>query len=307
MPASINIINTVDITKNTTSSGNYTIEILLKDASGLVGAGVGSLVDSCTFQVEIEAPCVNGRKWYWLTGNAGSVIDATARFNSVIDPTPLGSQEIIIDSVNFPNPTAKIWGLTQVCDVNDTTQTLRGAGKGGSSNMQVYLDGAWVYAGKIKSYIAGGGQTAVIIQRNVFSQGLPVFDFTTVPSGAPMRFYTGKKVVEYVNHVGTTCGFTINYGSIFDMVTPGEAVPPNPYPIVLIQPAADDLRGMRVCFAYMQNDPPFGRGNSGCYQPTCPVPTAGNYPYVEAGFQPTGPNGFGNNCGGGSDVSGICN
>ena len=264
-------------------------------------------MDSCTFQVEIEAPCVNGRKWYWLTGDAGSVIDATARFNSVIDPTPLGSQEIIIDSVNFPNPTAQIWGRTQVCDINDTTQTLRGAGKRGSSSMGVYLDGAWVYAGRVQSYIAGGGQTAVIIQRNVFSGGLPAFDFTTVPSGAPMRFYTGKKVVEYVNHVGTTCGFTINYGSIFDMVTPGEAVPPNPYPIVLIQPAADDLRGMRVCFAMQQNQNVFGRGNSGCYQPTCPVPTAGNYPYVEAGFQPTGPNGFGNSCGGGSDVSGICN
>lgn len=294
----------IDITKNTTSAGNYTIEILLKDASGLVGAGVGSLVDSCTFQVEIEAPCVNGRETFWLTGDPGDVIDATARFNSVIDPTPLGSQEIIIDSINFPNPTAKIWGLTQVCDINDTTQTLQGAGKGGSSGMSVYLDGAWVYAGAVKSYIAGGGQTAVIIQRDVFSQGLPAFDFTTVPSGAPMRFFTGKKVIEYVNHVGTTCGFTANYGCIMRMVYVFVNTPPN-FGAQVIQPVND--LSFRLCYAQPANSSLFGPGQSGCYQPICPVPVAGNYPYVKLGFQPIGPNFQGNSCGNGSDVSGICN
>ena len=80
--------------------------------------------------------------------------------------------------------------------------------------------------------------------------------------------------------------------------------PPN-FGAQVIQPVNDP--SFRLCYAQPANSSLFGPGNSGCYQPICPVPVAGNYPYAELGFQPFGPPFQGNSCGGGSDVSGICN
>jgi len=288
-------IASLDITKNTTSAGNYIIEVVLKDAQGEAGAGsLSTIVSACTFNVEIEAPCVDGRQVIVLTGkDPGSIIDATADFNAFVSGNYLdGDQIFTMDNIDIPNPTANIYSFcTQEADGNIQAGDVGESGLFRSSQVQVFLNGQWSATNGIQYYKTGGSNTGEIKMRlypaNGGGQNTELaIDWSQIPKGTPIRFSSGKKQISYVNQVGTTCTSIFNFYSLFSFYRAPMA------PIEITPPPGDN--SVRVCFALNFDT---------CASPVCPVIVPGlGAPYaVPSGFQPSGPSGGGNSCGGGPE------
>jgi hypothetical protein len=276
----------LNITKDTTSGGNYIIEVVLKDALGEAGAGsLSTIVSACTFNVEIDVPCVNGQQVIVLTGTTqGQVIDAIAFFGGVISGSYSdGDQLLSLLNVQIVNPTANIYSFcTQEADGNIQAGDVGFSGLNRSSGVQ-YWDGVWSAPNYIQYYKTGGGGTGEIKMRPLPNQENAI-DWSTVPEGAPLRFTSGKKQISFINQVGTVCTAIFNHTSIFSFYrAPGA-------PIEITGPPGDN--SISVCYVM---------GFETCATPLCPVAgELGLAPYaVPSGFQPSGSGGGGNSCGGG--------
>ena len=273
----------INITKNTVTAGNFSIEIILKDAQGEVEAGsLSTSAASCTFNVEIDAPCVDGCPVFVLTNNPGNIIDATAVFNGVIGGSFVDNdQEFEIEGIALTNPTLNIYSYcTQEAVGNIQAGDLGASGLDGSSKVQAFINNVWVNAGSIQYYKTGGNFTGTIKMR-----GPQLIDFSTIPVKTQLRFFTGKKQIGYTNQAGTRCDAIFNYNHIFSFSRAiGAAIELFPPP---------GLNQVSVCYAPCT--PPFQQ----CVSPLCPTTAAGYAPFVETSIQPSGSGGGGNSCGGG--------
>ena len=283
-------IASLDLTKDTTSAGNYIIEVVLKDAQGEVGAGsLSTVVSACTFNVEIEAPCKDSRAWIYKTGSQpGTIIDATAVFSSVLSGSYTNADQVIeIDTLDFYNLTASIYSYcSQEADGNIQAGDLGAAGPYKSSRVQVFQNGSWSSPALIQYYKPGGGNTAEIKMRAssiVGGQLQTPIDWSTVANGSLIRFETGKGLVNWNNQSGSTCGGVYNFNSMVGMNgTP--VSPPNDSSLNITSGFTDG----GICFGQ-----PFIQ----CNPPTCTVQVGdGTFPYVRSGFQPYPGGGGGNTC-----------
>jgi len=291
-------IASLNITKDTTSGGNYIIEVVLKDARGEVGAGsLSTIVSSCTFNVEIETPCVDGRQVFFRTGtNPGQIIDATATFNQLISGSYSdGDQLFSIDSIALNNPTANIYSFcTQEADGNIQAGDVYESGLRRSSGVQVFLDGAWSTPNGIQYYKTGGSATGEIKMRLVPANGggqntETAIDWSTVPKGTPVRFSTGKKQIGWINQAGTRCDAIFNYNTMLIFYRP---VVGSPYLFDVFPDPVDipNWTNGGQCFALNFDS---------CASPTCTTTAAGYAPYVSPGFVPFDNSGTYSSCGGG--------
>ncbi len=283
-------IASLNITKDTTSVGNYIIEVVLKDVEGQLGAGsLKSPVSSCTFNVEIDAPCQDARAWIYKTGPLpGNIIDAEAVFTSLVSGSYSNADQVfLIDSIQFHNFSANIYSwCSQEADGNIQAGNLIEAGVYKSSRVQVFQNGAWSDYAQVQYYKPGGGQTAEIkIRPSYYTGGAPQtgIDWSTVDAGTPIRFYTGKGAVRWTNQFGTNCGQTSNFNTIIYMngnPTPGTADQLN---------IISDFTQGGICYA---------QKNIVCLTPQCPVQIGdGTYVYRFDSFQPYPGGGGGNTCG----------
>ena len=277
-------IAALNITKNTTQAGIFFVEIILKDTQGQVGAGsLSTVTTACNFTVDIEAPCVDGQQVVVRTGAPGSIIDATAVFNGLVSGNVAdGDQLFNIESIVLNNPTANIYShCSQEANGNIQAGNIYESGLRQSSQIQAYINGAWSDLNGIQYYQTGsGGATGQIKMRPVFTSASPI-DFSTLPLKTQLRFSTGKKQIGYINQAGTRCDAIFNYSALFVFYKV-----PNPAPLQFFPPSAAG----GVCYILPLTQ---------CASPICPVAVAGNAPYVQTSFQPDGPNGQGNSCGGG--------
>ena len=284
-------IASLNITKDTTSSGEYIIEVTLKDAQGEPGAGsLSTIASSCTFNVEIETPCEDGRQWQYKTGSKpGNLIDATANFTSLVSGSYSDADQVVlIDTLDFYNATANIWSYcSQEADGNIQAGNLLQAGVYKGSRVQVYQNGAWSEYAQVQYYKPGGGDTAEIkIRPSSYVGGNPQtgIDWSTVTAGTPVRFYTGKDLLRWTNQFGTLCGGIFNFNTLVGLV--GDPVsPPNDSSLNISSNFADG----GICWA---------QSFTQCLTPSCPVQIGdGTYPYIASGFQPYPGGGGGNSCG----------
>jgi hypothetical protein len=283
-------IASLNITKDTTSAGEYIIEIILKDAQGEAGAGsLSTIASSCTFNVEIQTPCEEGRQWQYKTGSKpGNLIDATANFTSLVSGSYSNADQVfLIDTLDFYNATANIWSYcSQQADGNIQAGDLNKAGVYKGSRVQVYQNGVWSEYAQVQYYKPGGGNTAEIkIRPSSYVGGNPQtgIDWSTVTAGTPIRFYTGKDLLRWTNQFGTQCGGIYNFNTLVGMV--GNPVsPPNDSSLNISSNFADG----GICSAQQFTQ---------CLTPSCPVQIGdGTYPYTPTSFQPY-PGGGGNSCG----------
>jgi len=280
----------VNINKNETTAGIFTIEITLKDAQGEIGAG--ALSASCIFNVEIQAPCVDGFQYLLKTGGAPAVlangdpaiIDATAVFESVIGGSYAdANQEILIGGINIPNSTANIYSYcSQEADGNIQAGNLQQSGPFRGSYIQVKINNVWSSFMNVQYYKTGLSPTGEIKIRPTSYVGLDstpttAVDWTTVPAKAEIRFWTGKGTVSWTNQAGNSCSGIYNYSSLVAITVTSIA-------------AANITQQFGGQFGICS---PIGNG--GCYSPLCPVAVAGFPPYTFVGFQPAG--GGGQGCG----------
>ena len=277
----------VNINKNETTAGIFTIEITLKDAQGEIGAG--ALSASCIFDVEIEAPCVDGSQYLLKTGETPAVlangdpaiIDATAVFESVIGGSYAdANQEILIGGINIPNSTANIYSYcSQQADGNIQAGNLQQSGPFKGSYIQVKINNVWSSFMNVQYYKTGGNNTGEIkIRPTGYVGGSPTtaIDWSTIPGKSEIRFWTGKGTVSWTNQAGNSCSGIYNYRSLVLITVTSIA-------------AANITHQFGGQFGVCA--PP----TSGCYSPLCPVAVNGFPPYTFVGFQPAG--GGGQGCG----------
>lgn len=296
-------IAALNITKNTTSAGIFTLEVTLKDALGEVNLGSLSTGASlCTFNVDIEAACVDGFQYLLKTGptpavlNNGepAIIDATAVFNGLVSGSYADADQIInIEGINIPNSTANIYSYcNQEADGNIQAGDLQKAGPFRGSFLQVQINGVWSSSVSIQYYKTGSNATGQIKMRassNIGGQPQTAIDWSTIPNKASLRFITGKGIVTWTNQAGSACSGIYNYSSLV-LVTVTSIIAAN----ITTQFA---VSGGGVCAAI---------GNGGCYSPICPVAVNGFPPYTFIGFQPAGggSGGQGQGCGTANQV--VC-
>ena len=280
----------INITKNSVTAGTFSIEIILKDAQGEIGAGsLSTSATSCTFNVEIDAPCADGSQYLLKTGDNPAVlangdpaiIDATAVFEGVIGGSYAdANQEILIGGINIPNSTANIYSYcSQQADGNIQAGNLQQSGPFKGSYIQVKINNVWSSFMNVQYYKTGGPGTGEIkIRPTGYVGGSPTtaVDWATVPAKAEIRFWTGKGTVSWTNQSGSACSGIYNYKSLVLITVTSIA-------------AANITHQFGGQFGVCA--PP----NSGCYSPLCPVAVGGFPPYTFVGFQPTG--GGGQACG----------
>jgi len=289
-------IASLNITKDTTSAGNYTIEIVLKDAQGEVGAGsLSTVVSACTFNVNIEAPCQDGRAWIYKTGSQpGTIIDATAVFSNVLSGSYTNADQVIeIGGLDFYNAAADIYSnCNQEADGNIQAGNLGAAGPYKSSRVQVFQNGSWSSPALIQYYKPGGVGTAEIKMRAssvVGSQAQTPIDWSTVGVGSLIQFETGKGLVNWNNQAGNACGGVYNFNSLIYM-NGSPVSPPND-------------SSLNITSGFTQGGICFAQKFTQCLTPQCPVQVGGTFPYIPSGFQPYPGGGGGNTCG--STIGGV--
>ena len=289
----------INITKNTTTAGVFTIEIILSDAQGQIGIGaLSTSATICSFDVEIDAPCVDGFQWLFATGENPAVlgngdpaiIDATAVFDSVIGGSYADAdQEILISGINIPNSTANIYSYcSQEADGNIQAGDLQQSGPFRGSYIQVRINSVWSASMRVQYYKTGGPGTGEIkIRPTGYVGGSPTtaVDWSTVTTKSEIRFFTGKGTVSWTNQAGSACSGIYNFKSlvIINVLT-------SPATANITSDFVGNSNGFRICYPI---------GNGGCYSPLCPVAVAGFPPYTFIGFQPAGggSGGAGQNCG----------
>ena len=288
-------IASLNITKNTTSAGLFTIEVVLKDAQGEEGAGsLYPLASACTFNVEIEAPCAQGRAWIFKTNDSpGPVIDSYATFSFVDGGSYANAdQEIIIDNLEpYNESTAGIYSYcSQEADGNIQPGELRESGPYKSSRVQWLIpEQGWSEPAYVQYYEPGLGGTARVKMRpsgvinNVPQTGI---NWDNVVPGAPIRFYTGKGLVTWTNQIGTQCGGVYNFNVLINM-TALPSTPPN-------------FLDLNVTSQFPNSGPCFAQSFTQCLTPLCPTGGPGEFDYqynqsFQGGFGGAG--GGGNSCG----------
>jgi len=287
-------IASLDITKDTTSAGLFIVEIVLKDAQGQEGAGsLSTVVSACTFNVEIEAPCQDGRLWTYVTGNyPGDIIDATANFDGVLSGSYANAdQEILIQNFDSYNPTTP--GIYSYCsqeaDGNIVAGNLLSAGVYKSSRVQVFqvTSGTWGEPAFVQYWQPGlNGSARVKMRPSSIVGGQPQtsINWANVPEGTLIRFYTGKGRVTWTNQAGSSCGGIYNFNTVISMIG-DPTTQQNPSSLNI----ASDFTGGRICFAQKFTQ---------CLTPSCTVQIGdGTFPYVTNSFQPYPGGGGGNSCG----------
>lgn len=290
-------IASLNITKNTTSAGLFTIEVVLKDAQGEEGAGsLSTIASACTFNVEIEAPCAQGRAWIFKTNDSpGPIIDSYATFSFVDGGSYANAdQEIIIDNLEpYNESTAGIYSYcSQEADGNiqPGNPSLREAGPYKSSRVQWLIpEQGWSEPAYVQYYEPGLGGTARVKMRpsgvinNVPQTGI---NWDNVVPGAPIRFYTGKGLVTWTNQIGTQCGGVYNFNVLINM-TALPSTPPN-------------FLDLNVTSQFPNSGPCFAQQFTQCLTPLCPTGGPGEFDYqynqsFQGGFGGAG--GGGNSCG----------
>jgi len=277
----------INITKNTTSAGIFTIEIVLSDAQGEAEAGsLSTSTTSCTFTVEINAPCVDAKQYIVKVGpTQGNIIDATAVFNGVVSGNYSdGNQLIEIESIVLNNPTANIYSYcNQEADGNIQAGNISVSGLRRSSSIQAFVNGAWTNVQGIQYYKTGLNNSGQIKMRPTTS----AVDWSTIPLKTQLRFSTGKKQIGYINQAGTRCDAIFNYYTSFVINGPTNSSTFQIFPDPVDVPS---WYNGGVCFIV---------NNIQCASPICPVAVAGNAPYVVSGFTPVSSAGSYSSCGGG--------
>jgi hypothetical protein len=283
-------IASLNITKDTTSAGEYIIEVILKDAQGESGAGsLSTIASSCTFNVEIETPCEEARQWQYKTGSTpGNLIDASATFSKLVSGSYSDADQVfLVDNLSFYNATANIWSYcSQEADGNIQAGNLSEAGVYKGSRVQVFQNGVWSEYAQVQYYKPGGGSSAEIkIRPSSYVGGQPQtgIDWSTITTATPVRFFTGKDLLRWTNQFGTQCGGIYNFNTLVFMA--GNPVSPPDSSTLNI---SSNFPAGGICYALP---------NTQCLTPQCPVQLGDlTYPYITTSFQPY-PGGGGNTCG----------